>query len=60
MEFQKRLRVIVGDELFSRLQIPSHWRHITNMWLLYRYFRGMYFYDQPALISLPLTIPTGT
>ena len=37
---QKRLRSLVGDELFGTLQPLSHRRDVSSLSLLYRYFHG--------------------
>ena len=37
---QKRMRGLVGDELFSSLQPLSHRRNVASLSLFYRYFHG--------------------
>ena len=37
---QKRMRCLVGDDLFSSLQPLSHRRNVASLSLFYRYFHG--------------------
>jgi len=37
---QRRIRYLVGDELFSKLQPLSHRRNVASLALFYRYFNG--------------------
>ena len=37
---QRRVRGLVGDELFSSLQSLSHRRNVASLTLFYRYFNG--------------------
>ena len=57
---QKRLRWLVGDELFSTLQPLSQRRDVASLALLYRYFHGECSEELQAMVPPVKVFPRNT